>query len=128
MVRMRVCTSMCVHICAPQWHIERQRNTCRGQFFPSTTWVLEIKLGSKCLYPLNHVTSPKSILYTIISFHTPPMFHASLLLSPLPHPAHYVTGDRMQALTRASKYSTTKLYPQLLSIFSLSCPGWLALN
>lgn len=39
-----------------------QRRTLRSLFFPCTVWVLEMMLGSECLYLLNCLTSLERVL------------------------------------------------------------------
>lgn len=90
--------SMCIYRCGLVCHsgIERSEENLHGSVFSfhhvgpgDQTRVTE--LGRKCLYPLNCVTGPKSVPYTLVSFSTP-ITAPALLLCPLP--THYGTGDQ----------------------------------
>lgn len=39
-----------------------QKTTCKSPFFPSTKWVpgIEVRLDSRCLYPLSYLTDQKA--------------------------------------------------------------------
>lgn len=90
--------SLCVYRCGLVCHsgIGKPEENLYGSVFSfyhvglgDQTQVIE--LGRKCLSPLNRVTGPKSMPYTLILFSTP-MTAPAMLLSPLP--THYGTGDQ----------------------------------
>lgn len=37
--------------------------TCKGRFFPSTSWVARIKSSGKCLFPQNHFAGPSLLIF-----------------------------------------------------------------